>query len=186
MSRLFEIARDRIVPPWHMLYWMPVAEAPDPPTNGPVMLRIVRTLGELNRSERQALERSVGASAIPIFERRLLQGNELYILFSGESVAGTMFLVFGRECPFQHTVLTDRDAMVLDARIDPKFRGRRLYAVFLSRSLASLKQNGAERLFIDCAERNKRSIRSFSRVGFQFLLRYRVRGGQYRFDTKPH
>jgi hypothetical protein len=184
-SQLFEIVRNRMISPWHVLYWMPVAQAPDPPNQSAVELRVVRKLDELNPNEQRALEHSVGASAIPIFERRLSQGIELHILFVGERIAGTMFFVFGRYHCFQHVVLTEHDAMGLDGRVDSEFRGRGLFPVFLLLSIASLKQRGIDRLFIDCSEHNERSIRSFSHVGFRFLLRYRLKWSRYRFDRKP-
>ena len=185
LSLMFKIVKERVIPSWQVLYWMPVVEAPGPPNHAALVLRVVRGLVELNANEYRALEHSVGASAVPIYQRRLSQGNELHILFAGERVVGTIFFVFGRYHPFQHAILTERDVMALDARIDPEFRGRGLYAVFLLLSIANLKQKGVDRLFISCSERNERSIHSFSRVGFRFLLRYRQRRYQYRFDRKP-
>jgi hypothetical protein len=201
-SRLLQVARDRVVPPWVLLYWIPVAEAPEFSRHGTagsqnegfrgvlsrllekVELRVVTRLDELSPNELRALEQSVGASAIPVFEQRLLQGMTLHLLLAGERVAGTIFFVFGRSQRFQHVVLTERDAMGLDGRIDPGFRGRGLYPVFLLLSIARLKESGVDRLFVDTTEDNDHAIRSFSSVGFRFLIRYRLKRGRYRFDGK--
>lgn len=183
--RIFDEVRGLLITPWHVLYWIPLTAADRPLTRLGSELCVVKSVGDLCPAKQKALERSIGVSAMPIVEERLSQGVELHILFCEERVAGTLFIVFGRTHRFQHLVLTDHDAMVLDARIDPEFRGQGLYAIFLSQSIAWLRRQGIDRLFIDSSEHNDRSVRSFSKVGFRFLLRYRLKRGQYRFDQKP-
>ena len=202
VKRLTEALRDRVLPPWSILYWLPIADKREPQvsTTGPAMteslrsllsrliqmveLRVVKDLHELKPHEYQALRDSVGASAIPLYEQRLSQGAELHVLFAGQHVAGTLFFVFGGSHRFQHMVLTDRDAMALDGRIDPRFRGRGLYPVFLSLSISALHQKGIERLFIETSEHNEEAKRSFVCLGFHFLLKYKMSRGQYRYDIK--
>jgi ribosomal protein S18 acetylase RimI-like enzyme len=74
--------------------------------------------------------------------------------------------------------------MALDGRVDPKYRGRGLYPIFLSLSIEKLKQRGIERLFIDTNENNEEANRSFASVGFRFLLKFKIKRGRYRFDRK--
>jgi len=149
-----------------------------------VELRVIKDLHELKPHEYQALQDNVGASAMPLYGQRLSQGAELHVLFAGQHVAGTLFFVFGGSHRFQHMVLTDRDAMALDGRIDPRFRGRGLYPVFLSLSISALHQKGIERLFIETSEHNEEAKRSFVCLGFHFLLKYKMSRGQYRYDIK--
>lgn len=202
VSRSGKILRESLCRPWQYLYWLPVAEAVDlrianmkPADNDKfqvllsrllkgVELRVVTSLSELNPQEYQALKDSVGGSDIPVYQRRLSQGVELHVLFIDQKVAGTLSFVFGKIQQFQHVTLTDRDAMALDGRINPKYRGRGLYPIFLSLSIEKLKQNGIERLFIDTNENNEEANRSFASVGFRFLLKYKTERGKYRFDRK--
>ena len=202
VSRSGKVLRESLCPPWVCLYWLPIAEATDLRTSNTkqagsdkfpgslsqplesIELRVVTSLSELNPQEYQALKDSVGGSDIPVYQRRLSQGIELHVLFIDQKVAGTLSFVFGKIHRFQHVVLTDRDAMALDGRIDPKYRGRGLYPIFLSLSIEKLKQNGIERLFIDTNENNEAANRSYGSVGFRFLLKYKTEWGRYRFDRK--
>jgi ribosomal protein S18 acetylase RimI-like enzyme len=202
VSRSGKVLWESLCPPWVCLYWLPVAEAADLRTSNTkqagsdkfpgslsqplegVELRVVTSLSELNPQEYQALKVSVGGSDIPVYQRRLAQGVELHVLFIDQKVAGTLSFVFGKMHRFQHVVLTDRDAMALDGRVDPKYRGRGLYPIFLSLSIEKLKQKGIERLFIDTNENNQAANRSYGSVGFRFLLKYKTEWGRYRFDRK--
>jgi len=202
VSRSGKMLRESLSRPWVYLYWLPVAEAIDLRTVNTkqagnakfqgllsrllkgVELRVVTSLSELKPQEYQALKDSVGGSDVPLYEERLSQGVELHVLFIDQKVAGTLSFVFGETHRFQHVVLTDRDAMALDGRVDPKYRGRGLYPIFLSLSIERLKQRGIERLFIDTNENNEEANRSFASVGFRFLLKFKLERGMYRFDRK--
>lgn len=202
VSRSGKVLRESLSPPWVCLYWLPVAEAVDLKDSNAkhagsdkfqglmsrllesIELRVITSLNDLKPQEYQALKGSVGGSDIPVYERRLSQGVELHVLFIDQKVAGTLSFVFGKTHSFQHVVLTDRDAMALDGRVDPKYRGQGLYRIFLSLSIENLKQRGIERLFIDANENNEAANRSYSSVGFRFLLKFKTERGRYRFDRK--
>lgn len=197
-----KVLRESLSPPWVYLYWLPVEEAVDLKDSNVkhagsnkfqgllsrllkgVELRVVTSLCDLKPQEYQALKDSVGGSDIPVYERRLSQGVELHVLFIDQKVVGTLSFVFGNVHRFQHVVLTDHDAMALDGRVDPKYRGRGLYPIFLSLSIEKLKQRGIERLFIDTNENNEEANRSFASLGFRFLLKFKTKRGRYRFDRK--
>jgi hypothetical protein len=149
-----------------------------------VKLRVVRNLGDLDSHQMAALTECVGTSALPVFRERLSKGVELHMLLSENRVVGTVFFVLGKSHSFQHIPLTERDAMGLDGRIDPAFRGRGLYPILLLVSLLDFKNRGIERVYTDCAEWNKETIRSFECVGFRYLLKYRLRRGFYRFEQE--
>ncbi|TKB90010.1 MAG: GNAT family N-acetyltransferase [Nitrospira sp.] len=202
VSRSAKLLRESLCPPWVCLYWLPIADAVDVRTSNTkqagsnkfrglvsrppegVELRVFTNLSEINPQEYQALKDSVGGSDIPVYQRRFSQGVELHVLFIDQKVAGTLSFVFGKIHRFQHVVLTDRDAMALDGRIDPKYRGHGLYPIFLSLSIEKLKQRGIERLFIDTNENNEAANRSYASAGFRFLLKYKTGWGRYRFDRK--
>lgn len=192
----WKMLRDFVCPPWNCLYWIPVSESictitsaniytPSSDKAQSLEVRVFASLSELRPQEYQALIESVGASDIPVYETRLAEGVELHVLFIGEKVAGTLSFVFGKTRNFQHVVLTDRDAMALDGRIDRKHRGRGLYRTFLILSIAKLKSKGIERLFIDTNENNLPANRAYKGTGFRSLVRYKTRWGRYRFDIKP-
>lgn len=197
-----KVLRESLSPPWVCLYWLPVQEAVDLKDSNAkyagsdkfqgllsrtlkgLELRVVTSLSDLKPQEYQALKDSVGGSDIPVYERRFSQGVELHVLFIDQKVAGTLFFVFGKIHPFQHVVLTEHDAMALDGRVDPKYRGQGLYRIFLSLSIKNLRQRGIERLFIDANENNESANRSYASVGFRFLLKFKTKRGRYRFDRK--
>jgi len=198
-KKISKILRDTIFPPWNHLYWLPLKEAMSSVRgsqaeelqygagrfNGALLeLRVITNLSQLSDEEYQALTESVGHSDIPVYEQRFAKGVELHVLFIDKKVAGTISFVFGETHLFQHVVLTKHDAMALDGRIDPKYRGQGLYPTLLSLSIKSLIQRGVERLFIDTDENNEAANRSYSSVGFQFLLRYKLKSGGYYFDQK--
>lgn len=203
VARINKKLKESLFPPWVCLYWLPIAESIE--FGNPnvkqadsdrfrgllsrllksVELRIITNLSDLKPQEYQALKNSVGGSDIPVYERRLSQGIELHVLFVDQKVAGTLSFVFGKTHQFQHVVLTERDAMALDGRVDPRYRGRGLYPIFLSLSIEKLKQKGIERLYIDTNENNDEANRSFASVGFRFLLKFKIERGRYRFDRNP-
>ena len=131
------------------------------------------------------LERSLGPSTVSVFRTRLARRCQLCVLAKGNTLAGTLFFVFGRDHPFQHLVLTERDAVILDAWISPQLRGQGLYSIFLDLALGTLKGKGIERVFVATSERNQPSLRALRRVGFRYLLGYRTVMGIYTYDVDP-
>ena len=198
--RLYRKAYDRVVPPWYKVYWVAVDEIPESgcDKNIPsgyeafwklvdrliqgVKIQVVHSLDELDSSQLQSLKGCAGASALQIFRERLSRGIELHMLLAEGRVVGTAFFVLGKHQPFQHVVLTDRDAMGLDAHIDPAFRGRGLFPILILLSVLHLRNQGIERVLADCAEWNVESIRSFECLGFRYLLRYKLVRGAYRYE----
>jgi len=201
-ERVYRKVYDSLAPPWYKVYWLPVGEVPEPGsdrnipagheafwrtavrlTQG-VKLQVVHNLDELDSHEAELLKEYVGASALPVLRGRFSQGIELHVLSVKDRVVGTVFFVLGRHQPFQHAILTDRDAMGLDARIAPALRGRGLYPILLLLSIIHLRKQGIERVLADCADWNVESIRSLECLGFRYLLKYRLVRGAYRYDRK--
>lgn len=174
---------DRINPPWQCVFWISMAGFDAPPSDDQVSLRVVSDV--VDGEERAMLEHSLGAPAMAVFLSRLRNGCQLCVLVKDQAVAGTLFFVFGRSHRFQHLILTEQDAVILDARIDPKFRGQGLYAVFLNRSLNTLKNKGIERVFVATSEHNEPSLLALRRVGFRYLMRYKTCKGIYKYDVHP-
>ncbi len=186
MRRAVAHLRDRVAPPPHLIYWTPT----DAPGSG-AMTTSGESLEVARDSESLALVRGRLVAAgmadddAAEFDQRLAAGARFHALLVEGRFAGSLYTVPGSVTPFQHVVLTPLDAMVLDARIDPAFRGRGLYSILLSETLRALNAIGIQRLYIDTPASNERSLATFRRLGFRFLVRYRRRGSGYRFDRKP-
>ena len=174
---------DRINPPWQCLFWMPMSGFEAPPPDDRVSLRVISEFA--GGVEQAMLENRLGASTMSVFLSRVRNGCQLCVLLKGQAIAGTLFFVFGRTHCFQHVVLTEQDAAILDARIDPEFRGQGLYHVFLNLSLGTLKGKGVERVFVATSENNEPSLRALRRVGFRYLMRYKTQRGIYKYDVRP-
>ncbi|MGH7467405.1 MAG: GNAT family N-acetyltransferase [Longimicrobiales bacterium] len=183
---VWRVLRDRIRPPWNLLYWIPVAEGKSvsmPP--GAEFVMISDRSKDLTPLQQEALNRSFAADLM-LADQRLARGAALHILFVDGRLAGTLFTVTGKTQRFQHILLTERDAMVLDARIVPAFRGKGLYPVLLARSVEALRAAQLERLYIETAETNTASLRSYDKVGFRYLGRHRPLGRErYRYSDRP-
>jgi ribosomal protein S18 acetylase RimI-like enzyme len=151
------------------------------PSDGEVSLRVVAEPAK--EVDLAMLDGSLGPSTLSVFRARLRRGCQLCVLAKGEKLAGTLFFVFGHNHPFQHVVLTERDAVILDAWISPHLRGQGLYSVFLDLALGTLKGKCIERVFVATSEGNQPSLRALRRVGFRYLLRYRTRLGIYTYDV---
>lgn len=179
--------RERITNPWHVMYWIPTAQVNlvPLPANASFMVLSDPTR-ELTAAQRETLMEALGPRSDKQAEERLASGALLHVLFVDHVVAGTLFTVSGVARRFQHMVLTDGDSMVLDARIVPAFRGRGLYPVLLAHAAQALRAYGQDRLYIDTLETNTASLRSYAKVGFRFLTRYRMSWRrQYRFAEAP-
>lgn len=174
---------ERICPPWQCLLWMPLPIVSPEEVPATVLLRVISE--PFGDSDLAILERSLGTSSLSVFQARVRQGCQLCVLFRGQAVAGTLFFVFGRSHRFQHLVLSEQDAVILDARISPEFRGQGLYSIFLNLSLLSLKGKEIERVFVATSEHNEPSIRALRRVGFRHLMRYKTWMGVYKYDVNP-
>lgn len=182
LTRAGEVLRERLVQPWEIIYWLPAAEVRklDPPEGSRFL--VVRSLDELDPALRGEIAARLGASAMPVWERRLAAGCELHLMLLDGRLAASRFVVWGAATPFQNVVLTERDTMGMDVRVDPEMRGRRLAPLFFSVSIQDLARRGCERVFATVAVHNVRSLRTLEGVGFRALLRCRVERGRYRYD----
>lgn len=184
VEHVARVLRERWVPPWQHLYWMPAAEVLRLTAPPDASLRVVERFEDLSDTERTDLARHVGESSMRLVRSRLERGCELHLLLKGERIAGSRFVVFGRMHRFQSVVLTPRDTMGMDVRIDRELRGQGLAPVFFSLSIQDLHRRDCDRVFAAVSVQNTPSIRTLERVGFRHLLRFRIRRGWYRYDRE--
>jgi len=182
LARTAEVLRERVIQPWEIIFWLPAVEVAriEPPAG--TSFRVVRSLDQLTPDERAEAAARLGVSAMPVWEKRLAGGCELHLLFLDRKLAASRFVVWGTVTPFQNVVLTDRDTMGMDVRVDPDLRGRGLAPLFFSISIQDLASRGCDRVFATVAVHNVRSLKTLERVGFRPLLRCRVNRGRYRYD----
>lgn len=183
-EHVLRVLRERWMPPWQHLYWMPAAEVLRLAAPPDASLRVIERFEDLSESERIDLARHVGESSIGLAHARLERGCELHLLLKGERIAGSRFVVFGRAHRFQGVVLTPRDTMGLDVRIERELRGQGLAPLFFSLSIQDLHRRGCERVFAAVSVQNTPSIRTLERVGFRQILQFRIRRGWYRYDRE--
>ncbi len=181
-KRAAEVARERLVHPWEIIYWLPASAVVrlEPPAGS--RFRVIRGLGELSPAEHAQVLAQLGAPTLAIWETRFARGGEAHLLFLDEQLAASRFVVWGNVAPFQNLVLTPHDTMGMDVRVDPELRGRGLAPLFFSLSIQDLAQRGCERVFAMVAVHNIRSIKTLERVGFRPLLRCRIANGRYRYE----
>lgn len=182
LARAVEVIRERLVHPWEIIYWLPASDVlrMEPPAGA--RFAVIRSLADLGESEREGLRNQLGAPTLAIWETRLAQGSEGHLLFLDGRLAASRFVVWGSVKPFQNLVLTPRDTMGMDVRVDPELRGRGLAPLFFSISIQDLAKRGCERVFAMVAVHNIRSIKTLEHVGFRALLRCRLERGRYRFE----
>lgn len=178
--------RDRVVPPLHLIYWTPT-DAPGssamPPSGESI--DVAGDTDGLALVRGRLVAAGMDHDDAAEFDQQLAAGARCHALLVEGRFAGSLYTVPGSVTPFQHVVLTPLDAMVLDARIDPAFRGRGLYSILLTETLRALHAIGIQRLYIDTPASNERSLATFRRLGFSILVRYRRRGSGYHFDREP-
>lgn len=182
LTRAVEVVSERLVHPWEIIYWLPASavERIEPPAGA--RFQVIRALGELSAEQRSLLLEQLGAPTLAVWETRLAQGSEAHLLFLDRKLAASRFVVWGHVTAFQNLLLTPRDTMGMDVRVDPELRGRGLAPLFFSISIQDLAQRGCERVFAMVAVHNVRSIKTLEHVGFRPLLRCRIERGRYRFE----
>lgn len=183
-ERSLAVLRERLLPPWERLYWIPAAEVAPIPAPPDARLRVARRPEELGHPQWCELSAQVGPRACELYRERVSRGCELHLLELDGRIAGSQFFIPGTLQPFQHVVLTERDALLMDVRIHREFRGRGLAPLFYSLSVQDLARRGCERVFGAASVHNTPSLRTFERVGFRHLVDYRFRRGRYHFDRE--
>ena len=181
-KRALTLLQEAIFPTTYLIYWLPISEVPDPGDHDHLELRVVSDISSVDPQDLKAIEENVGHASLPVIQHRIAHVAELHVLLYDGNVIGTRFFIMGVRHAFQHVILTEFDSMDIDGRINPEFRGRGLNPLFFRMNIAHLRRQGILRLYVACSDNNEASIRSFVRVGFRFLARYKVRCGYHIYD----
>jgi ribosomal protein S18 acetylase RimI-like enzyme len=97
------------------------------------------------------------------------QGASLWLIKSGEELAGYGWTLLGRTMEPYYFRLGEDDVQLFDFYVFPKFRGRALHWVLTTHILKTLAAEGRARAFADTAEWNDAQLASFKMTPFRRL-----------------
>jgi ribosomal protein S18 acetylase RimI-like enzyme len=100
---------------------------------------------------------------------RFEKGASLWLIRSGDSLAGYSWTLRGRTIAQYYFPMAQDDIQLFDFYVFPKFRGRAILWFLVTFILSSLRHEGASRVFGDVAEWNQASLSFYKTVPFQRL-----------------
>jgi ribosomal protein S18 acetylase RimI-like enzyme len=100
---------------------------------------------------------------------RFEKGASLWLIRSGESLAGYSWSLRGRTIAHYYFPMAQDDVQLFDFYVFPRFRGRAILWFLITVILRSLREEGASRVFGDVAEWNHASLSFYRTVPFQRL-----------------
>jgi ribosomal protein S18 acetylase RimI-like enzyme len=105
---------------------------------------------------------------------RFEKGASLWLIRSGERLAGYSWTLRGRTIAEYYFPMAQEDVQLFDFYVFPKFRGRAILWFLIIFILSSLREEGASRVFGDVAEWNQASLSFYKTIPFQRLGRART------------
>lgn len=100
---------------------------------------------------------------------RFEQGASLWLIRSGDRLAGYSWTIQGRTIAQYYFPMAQDDVQLFDFYVFPKFRGRAILWFLITHILRSLREEGALRVFGDVAEWNEASLSFYKTVPFHRL-----------------
>ena len=111
--------------------------------------------------------------------RQDFTGNNLYVLTDDNSVLGAVSVVDPPELGDEDIWCCKSYAEIARVAVDAPFSGRG-YASFMLRELFSiLKERGIESIRLSVSQGNPAALRLYQKLGFRFLKRKELYGGEY-------
>lgn len=102
-------------------------------------------------------------------KERFAKGASLWLLRSGNELAGYGWTLQGSTIAEYHFPMGPKDVQLFDFYVFPKFRGRAMHWLLTSYLLQTLAAEGAARAFADTGEWNQAQISSFKMTAFRRL-----------------
>jgi hypothetical protein len=102
-------------------------------------------------------------------KERFAKGASLWMIKSGEQLAGYGWTLRGRTIADYYFPMGPNDVQLFDFYVFPKFRGRAMHWLLTAYILQSLAAEGAARAFADTGEWNEAQIASFKMTPFRRL-----------------
>jgi hypothetical protein len=100
---------------------------------------------------------------------RFEKGASLWLIKSGDRLAGYGWTLQGRTIASYYFLLGEEDVQLFDFYVFPKFRGRALHWLLTDHILHTLATEGRARAFADTGEWNQAQISSFKMTPFRRL-----------------
>lgn len=102
-------------------------------------------------------------------EERLGKGSSLWLIKSGERLAGYGWTLQGRTIAPYYFPLGESDVQFFDFHVFPKFRGRAMDWLLMTHIFQALAAEGAVRAFAEAGEWNRASLSSLTMACFHRL-----------------
>jgi ribosomal protein S18 acetylase RimI-like enzyme len=102
-------------------------------------------------------------------QERFDQRASLWLIWSGDSLAGYSWTLRGRTIAPYYFPLAQDDVQLFDFYAFPKFRGRAILWFLITYILSRLREEGAARVFGDVAEWNQPSLSFYKTLPFHRL-----------------
>jgi ribosomal protein S18 acetylase RimI-like enzyme len=100
---------------------------------------------------------------------RFARGSSLWLIKSGEKLAGYGWTMEGHTIASYYFLLGEDDVQLFDFYVFPKFRGRAMHWLLTAHILQTLAAEGRARAFADTAEWNQAQLSSFKMTPFRRL-----------------
>jgi ribosomal protein S18 acetylase RimI-like enzyme len=155
-----------------VVFYCDLAKQTTPPANILNSLKIERLRGyaELSPQDLQAMTSFWNPKqAHRNIRERFDQGASLWLIKSGDRLAGYSWTLWGRTIAPYYLLLGEDDVQLFDFYVFPKFRGRAILWFLITHILHSLGVEGAARVFGDVAEWNQASLSFYKMTPFRRL-----------------
>lgn len=172
-SRRFAVALKRSLTSSRMVvFYCDLGNQTIAPPKMPASLLVQRlkSYEELSREDLEALTSFWNPrQAHRNIRERFEKGASLWLIKSAETLAGFSWTLRGRTIAQYYFPMAQDDVQLFDFYVFPKFRGRAILWFLITLILASLKEEGACRVFGDVAEWNQASLSFYRTIPFRRL-----------------
>jgi len=142
------------------------------PVNIPSSLRVerLRSYNELSQQDLQEMTSFWNPQqAHQNIQERFEKGSSLWLIKSGDKLAGYGWTLQGRTIGSYYFLLGEDDVQLFDFYVFPKFRGRAMHWLLTAYILQTLAAEGRARAFADTGEWNEAQLSSFKMTPFRRL-----------------
>jgi GNAT superfamily N-acetyltransferase len=155
-----------------VVFYCDLAKATVSPASFPSSLKVER-LGNYAELSTPDLQEMISFWSPDLAHRdireRFEQGASLWLIRSGDMLAGYSWTIRGRTIAQYYFPMALDDVQLFDFYVFAKFRGRAILWFLVTHILRSLQEEGASRIFGDVAEWNQASLSFYKTVPFHRL-----------------
>jgi hypothetical protein len=155
-----------------VVFYCDLTSLPTAPVNIPNSLRMdrLRSYNELSQQDLQEMTSFWNPQkAHQNIRERFDKGSLLWLIKSGDKLAGYGWTLQGRTIAPYYFLLGEDDVQLFDFYVFPKFRGRAMHWLLTAYILQTLAAEGRARAFADTGEWNQAQLSSFKMTPFRRL-----------------